>query len=101
MILPIKLYTTEESYLIFKITIPVWFSFRPGFKPNKIVSDRFIAPKITVMTGEVKTCLHCYCVGAYFRIRSNKTMEKMEDNTIRFILSSSNGWAQFFTSAII
>jgi len=101
MILPIKLYTTEDSFLIFGVTIPIWFSIREGFKPDQISTDRPFAPRITLMTGDMKNCLHAYCLCGRFRIRSNKIMKALKEGTPRFVFSFHKGWGQVFDSAII
>lgn len=102
MIWPLKLYTTEESFLIISVCIPVWFKFRQGFKPEKTVKDRPFAPRLTAMVGEEVSCLHAYVLGAQFRVRSNKTMrEIVKKGSKRVLWSFFRGWSQVFNSAII
>ena len=101
MILPIKLYITEDSFLMLYINIPLWITFRNGFKPDSVVKDRWFAPYITCMTGKDVSCLHAYVLHFGFRIRSNKKMNELERGSKRFLFSRHMGWGQVFESAII
>lgn len=101
MILPIKIYTTEESFLVVRLCIPIWFSIRKGFKPHTTVKDRWFAPNMTCSTGVEKECLHAYILGFNFRIRSNFTMRLLKKDAKRFLFAFHKGWGQVFTSGII
>lgn len=101
MILPIVLYTTEDSFIIFGVNIPIWFSFRVGFKSDQIVKDRWFAPKFKFMTGTDVRCLHAYVLSFRFRIRNNSVMRKIKKGSQRVIWFTSKGWTQVFDSAII
>ena len=97
MLLPIKILTSDTSFLILKITIPLWLKFKLGFNPTHVKKDEMI----TFMCGEEVSCLHVYVLSFRWRIRSNLSMEKLEHNGKRNILSFSKGWSQLFDSAII
>lgn len=99
--IPVKLYTTEDSFLIFSITIPIWVGVRMGFKPDRIIRDKPFAPKLTLATGQDKLCLHAYCLNWRLRIRSDSCMKRLGFPAQKVIASFDKGWIQFFESAIL
>lgn len=102
MFFPIKFYTTEDSFLIIKLSIPLWLTVKTGFEPDSVIKDRLFAPNITIMSGKEKECLHIYAIGARLRIRSNKTMITMTDpNRKRILFGFDKGWSQLFDFAVL
>lgn len=97
MILPLKLYTSESSWIVFSITIPLWFSTRNGFRAEH--TQKF--DQFSVSFGEDADCLHAYCINFRFRVRSNKVMDHVGRDQKRFIYSFDKEWLQVFNSAII